>query len=120
MVRAFDRDPDLGTPLDRIGRAITMENKWRAQRYGVQASFVEPYRRVSITALAWLERLIGLLGDDDAEDVGPAQAHLREVIAGGTSADEQIRIYQGACTEGHSEHDALRAVIAWAARVTAG
>jgi carboxylate-amine ligase len=118
MVRAFDRNPDLGAPLDRVGRAITAENKWRAQRYGVQASLVDLPSRRAMTTREWLDRLVDLIGG--GEEVGPAHAHLCGVIASGTSADEQIRIFETARAEGCSDHLALRAVIEWAARETAG
>ena len=36
-VRALDRDRALNAGFDRVGRAITVENKWHAQRYGVAA-----------------------------------------------------------------------------------
>src|SRR3974377_648833 len=42
LVRALDRDRALNAGFDRVGRAISKENKWRAQRYGIAAPFVEP------------------------------------------------------------------------------
>ena len=35
LVRALDRDRGLNAGFDRVGRAISKENKWHAQRYGI-------------------------------------------------------------------------------------
>jgi carboxylate-amine ligase len=120
MVRAFDRNPDLGAPLDRIGRAITSENKWRAQRYGVRANFVEPHLRQSVTVAELLDRLVAMLGMEERDELGLAYHRLLAVIEGGSSADEQMRVYQAAVANGGSTQEALRAVVDWAGRTTAG
>ena len=52
LVRALDRDRSLNSGFDRVGRAITMENKWHAQRYGIAATFVDPFARSPLTAQA--------------------------------------------------------------------
>src|SRR5262249_25902 len=39
LVRALDRDRALNAGFGRVGRAITQENKWHAQRYGIGATF---------------------------------------------------------------------------------
>ena len=39
LVRALDRDRALNAGFDRVGRAITQENKWHAQRYGISRNF---------------------------------------------------------------------------------
>src|ERR1700682_3897729 len=50
LVRALDRDRALNAGFDRVGRAITVENKWHAQRYGVAATFVDPFARSPLGA----------------------------------------------------------------------
>ena len=49
LVRALDRDRALNAGFDRVGRAITVENKWHAQRYGIAATFVDPFARSPLT-----------------------------------------------------------------------
>ena len=55
LVRALDRDRALNAGFDRVGRAITQENKWHAQRYGVAATFVDPFARSPLTLKQWLQ-----------------------------------------------------------------
>jgi carboxylate-amine ligase len=119
LMRALDRDRSLNAGFDRVGRAITAENKWRAQRHGCAATFVEPLRRTPITAAAWLAELRDLIAPDAAafgcED---AIAHLDRIVAEGTSADRQIAIYQKARAAGRRGLTALKEVVDWAAKET--
>ena len=40
LARHLYRNPQRNEDLDAVGRAIVVENKWRAQRYGVHGTFV--------------------------------------------------------------------------------
>jgi glutamate---cysteine ligase / carboxylate-amine ligase len=40
LARRLYREPRLNADLGPVGRAIAVENKWRAQRYGVHGTFV--------------------------------------------------------------------------------
>jgi carboxylate-amine ligase len=119
LVRNFDRDKSEMPFLDRIGRGITAENKWRAQRHGVAATFVEPFRREAITCTEWLEQLLAqLAADGEALGCQSEFDHLRQIVMHGTSADEQVRVYQAAFANGATKTQALHAVVDWAARTT--
>src|SRR6201989_705850 len=77
LVRALDRDRALNAGFDRVGRAITVENKWHAQRYGIGATFVEPFRRLPVTMSEWLGEVLDFIaGDIIALDCGADIAHL--------------------------------------------
>ena len=54
LVRALDKNPALNADFDRVGRAITAENKWHAQRHGLGATFVDPFSRAPLDAATWL------------------------------------------------------------------
>ncbi|HZS64732.1 MAG TPA: carboxylate-amine ligase, partial [Xanthobacteraceae bacterium] len=58
LVRALDRDRNLNAGFDRVGRAITRENKWHAQRYGVAAIFVDAFRRQPVSAAEWFDEVL--------------------------------------------------------------
>ena len=58
LVRALDRDRALNAGFDRVGRAITVENKWHAQRYGIAATFVDPFSRSPLTLAQWLDQVL--------------------------------------------------------------
>lgn len=119
LVRAFDRDRSDTLRLNRIGRAITAENKWRAQRHGVHADFVDPDRHNAISLGAWLEEILALLRDDiDALACAAPLARLPEIVSRGASADVQMAVYHAALSEHGNAATALQAVVDWAAEET--
>jgi len=75
-----------------VERSIAVENKWRAQRYGVQGTFVS--RSGGIAVGEMLNGVLGLVAAD-AEALGCAEEveHCRTIVAEGTSADAQLRIF---------------------------
>jgi glutamate---cysteine ligase / carboxylate-amine ligase len=96
--------------LDVVDRSIAVENKWRAQRYGAQGTFVTRSGGVTVG-----EMLDGVLeqtaADADVLACVDQVEHCRAIIAEGTSADAQLRIF----TE--NEHEgveiALHKVARW-------
>ena len=119
LVRAHDRDRALNAGFDRVGRAITVENKWHAQRYGTAATFVHPFRRTPITAQQWLCEMLDFVAEDAAAlDCGSEIARLSQLVSQGTSADRQIDIYLQSKARGHRSLTALKDVIDWAAAET--
>jgi glutamate---cysteine ligase / carboxylate-amine ligase len=119
LVRAVVRDTGRHPELDRIGRAITVENKWRAQRYGIEATFVEPVRRQPIKAGAWLDQILSFLEPDIAAfDCRPEIGRLLEIVTHGTSATAQLAVYRASRAAGKPRPAALRDVVDWAARET--
>jgi carboxylate-amine ligase len=119
LVRALDRDRALNAGFDRVGRAITQENKWHAQRYGIGATFVEPFSRSPLTLVQWLDQVIDFVAEDvDAFGCAEEIRHLQAIATHGTSADRQIEIFRKAMAVGRRRLTALRQVIDWAADET--
>ncbi|RDV05545.1 carboxylate-amine ligase [Undibacter mobilis] len=119
LVRALDRDRGVNAGFDRVGRAITAENKWHAQRHGIAATFVEPFSRQPITLDQWLADIRTLIGPDiEAFGCGAEIAHLDRIVAEGTSGDRQIAMFKQASAAGRPRLHAIRAVIDWAAAET--
>jgi carboxylate-amine ligase len=119
LVRALDRDRALNAGFDRVGRAITVENKWHAQRYGIAAIFVDPFARSPLTAREWLDQVLDLLAEDI--DALGCQANIRrlsEIFAEGTSADRQTDIFTKAKAVGRQRLTAIKDVIDWVAAET--
>lgn len=92
LSRFLYANPAHNAGLDVVDRAIAVENKWRAQRYGVQGSFVTRSGGVSVG------EFLGMLVDlsaADAEALGCADEveHCREIVTRGTSADGQLKIF---------------------------
>lgn len=119
LVRALDRDRALNAGFDRVGRAITQENKWHAQRYGIAATFVEPFSRSPLTLSQWLDQVIDFIAEDiEALDCAGEIRHLHAIVAHGTSADRQIEIFGKAKSAGRRGLTALKDVVDWAASET--
>jgi len=120
LARALDRDRALNAGFDRVGRAITQENKWHAQRYGVGAVFVDPFSRSPLSTRQWLDQVADLIAADmKALDCEADIRHLDNILAEGTSADRQIDIFTTARAAGAKRLTALKEVVDWAAATTA-
>jgi carboxylate-amine ligase len=119
LLHALERDRSINAGFDRVGRAITAENKWHAQRYGLGATFIDPIRRTAIAAKQWLSEVRALTAEDaKALECEDAIALLDRIIAEGTSADRQSAIYNKAKADGRQRLTALKDVVDWAAKET--
>jgi glutamate---cysteine ligase / carboxylate-amine ligase len=92
LTRFLYLNRDHNAELDVVDRSIAVENKWRAQRYGVQGTFVT--RSGGIAVGEMLNGVLDLVAAD-AEALGCADEvdHCRQIAAQGTSADAQLRIF---------------------------
>ena len=111
LVRYLYNHPEHNGEIDSVDRAIAVENKWRAQRYGVQGTFVTRAGG-GVSVADTLDRVLELIGaDGEVLDCADQLEHCRFIVLEGTSADAQLRIF----TE--SEHEgadiALHKVIRW-------
>lgn len=100
-------------------RTLLEENRWRAQRWGVEAELADfgAGRLKPMTEL--VEELIGLVRED-AEKLGclAEVERCRKIVAEGTSADRQLRVYRAALEEGASPEEARKAVVDWLVEAT--
>ncbi|HUI12311.1 MAG TPA: carboxylate-amine ligase [Xanthobacteraceae bacterium] len=92
LARFLYGHPEHNAGLDVVDRAIAVENKWRAQRYGVQGTFVT--RSGAVRVAAMLDRVLDLVAPD-AEALGCLDQveNCRAIVVEGTSADAQLRIF---------------------------
>ena len=116
LARRLTRNPWLNRDFDAVGRAVVVENKWRAQRYGVHGTLVGEEGAITVA-----EALGQVVAEtmQDAEALG-CVAELRRcqgIADGGTSADAQLAVFE-AHGKGGSEAHALRAVTDWIAAAT--
>jgi carboxylate-amine ligase len=119
LARHLVRNPKVNADLNVVDSAIAIENKWRAQRYGIHGSFVDRRSRRAVTIPEVVESLIEQLADDAAA-LGCADeiAIARDILNRGTSADTQISVYREAEHRTGSRTEALRAVTGWLADST--
>jgi glutamate---cysteine ligase / carboxylate-amine ligase len=92
VARYLFRHPEHNAGIDVVDRSIAVENKWRAQRYGAQGTFVTRSGAVAVADM--LDRVLELIAADaEALSCGGEIQHCRSIIAEGTSADAQLRIF---------------------------
>jgi carboxylate-amine ligase len=102
--------------LDAVARAIIIENKWRAQRYGVHGTFVAEEGAVTVSEM--LERAIAdIAADADALGCTAEINRCRAIVGAGTSADAQLAVFDAQAKSGNRDA-ALRAVSEWIAAAT--
>ena len=119
LVCALDRDRALNAGFDRVGRAITRENKWHAPRYGVGAIFVDPFVRSPLSAKDGLAQVLDFIDEDvEARACRAEIARLSAIVAEGTSADQQVDIFAKATAGGRRRLMALKEVVDCAAAET--
>ena len=120
LVRYLERQPKINAGSGAASRAITSENIWRAQRYGLHGGLICERRRAMISIADIMEELIEALGDD-ANVLGCEEElrHCRVIISGGTSADMQLAIYEDAANRLSNRGQALQSVVSWLSRETA-
>jgi len=78
----------------QYSRALLMENKWRASRYGIDGMMIDfgreqevPTRALILEYLEWVDDVLDEL--DSREEV----EHIRWIMEHGTGADRQLRAY---------------------------
>lgn len=92
--------------------ALIEENRWLAQRYGIDGALVDFGKGERVPYADLLEELIELLRPD-AERLGCLDEilHAREIVRRGTSAHRQLAVFRQAIAEGASRDEALRRVV---------
>ena len=102
--------------LDAVKRAIVVENKWRAQRYGVHGTFATEDGAVTVAEM--LERVIeDTAADIQALDCTAEIRRCQAIVGAGTSADAQLAVYE-AHKQRVDREAALSAVSDWIAAAT--
>ena len=92
LARFLYAHTDHNAELNVVDRSIAVENKWRAQRYGAQGTFVT--RSGGIAVGEMLDRILDLVATDaEALNCAEQAEHCRSIIVAGTSADAQLRIF---------------------------
>ena len=91
---------------------LVRENRWRAQRYGIEQGMVDFGKGEVVPFATLLEELFELVAEDGAYFGCTAEvAHARTIVARGTSADRQLARYDAVKKLGGSEQAALVAVV---------
>jgi glutamate---cysteine ligase / carboxylate-amine ligase len=91
---------------------LLAENRWRAQRYGVEGTLFDFGKGALVPFRDLLEELLALIAED-AQALGCSAevTQTRQIATHGTSADRQVRAYEAAKAGGASQDAAMRAVV---------
>src|SRR5215204_6460989 len=114
LVRHVIRCPDLNANLSAVHRALVEENRWRAQRYGTDGTYIDLHTFEPVSFKAWLDAVILSL----AEDIGAFGSqgdiqHLRTILKRGTSAHLQLEYYRSLRKFGRKPREAIAEVTKW-------
>ncbi len=118
VARMLCRNPWLNWDMTAVSRAIVVENKWRAQRYGIEGTFAAETGEGAVTAAAMLEQVLDE-AMPHAEELGCKDEleRCRTIVGVGTSADAQLAVF-AAHEKKENRERALDAVTDWLAAAT--
>jgi carboxylate-amine ligase len=93
-------------------RMLISENGWRAQRYGISESLIDFGLGEPVPFPELVEEIIELVRSD-AEELGclAEVEHARVICRRGTSADQQLVVYNEALAGGAEPEEAMRAIV---------
>ena len=85
-------------------RALIMENKWRAARYGLDGKLIDFGKQKEVPVRDLIVEILDFVGDT-AEELGSARelSYIRHMLEHGTAADRALRVF-------NETHD-LKAVV---------
>jgi glutamate---cysteine ligase / carboxylate-amine ligase len=75
-------------------RALIMENKWRALRYGIDGKLIDFGKGTEVPLHDLMQEYFELI-DDVVDELGSRQEinYIREILNNGTGADRQLRVW---------------------------
>jgi len=108
----FHRLKEKNQRWRRYPNTLTLENRWQAQRHGVNGKLIDLGRGEMVPFADLTEELIALVRDE-AEELGclAELESLRGIAKNGSSADRQRAVYRAALVDGADGPAAMRAVV---------
>ena len=76
-------------------RALIMENKWRAARYGLDGKLIDFGRRIEVPMRDLVEEYLAFV-DDVLDELGSREQvnGIRKIVENGSGADRQLRVFR--------------------------
>ncbi len=76
-------------------RALLMENKWRAARYGLEGKLIDFGKQKEVPARDLIREYLDFV-DDVVDELGSREElnYIHEILEKGTGADRQLRVYE--------------------------
>tara|TARA_R110002095_G_scaffold216556_1_gene214548 strand:+ start:1551 stop:2741 length:1191 start_codon:yes stop_codon:yes gene_type:complete len=93
---------------------LIQENRWRAQRYGIDAGMIDFQLETNVDFSDLLQQWLAMI-EPAANELGCRQEtlHALTILSQGTSAHRQIQIYDQALSQGDNHDQAIMNVIDW-------
>jgi carboxylate-amine ligase len=114
LIAMLVRDPEHGQWRSAHTRRLIDENRWRARRDGIGAQLIDERSATALPVPQVAARLLELVAPEAEElDRGGALRGIERILADGTSADTQLRLYAQRREAGDEDRDALRVVTDW-------
>lgn len=100
-------------------RVLLMENKWRAQRWGIEGELLDLGEGCLKPVAVLVDELIAFV-HEDALILGclAEVERAKAIVVGGTSADRQLAVHHAALAAGADAAEAHRAVVDWLVEAT--
>ncbi len=119
LVATLVRNPELGAHRTTHTRRIVDENRWRAKRDGIHAQFIGQASSHATPAVDVLRELLVMIQPEvEYLECSEAVRTAASIPARGTSAHEQLRLYEARRRAGEPRERALAAVVEWLERTT--
>ena len=119
LARTLWRRPDLNADATVVTALIADENKWRAQRYGIESGFVDERQQRLVPFAEVLGSLLTLIAEDIAQLGCEAEIEgVRRILGRGTSAIRQLAVYDQARQSGARRLEAVHQVVDWLVTTT--
>jgi len=88
------------------------ENRWRAQRYGLDGSLMDFGAGELVPFADLIEELLDMVAEDsEALNCVSQLAHVRDIVKNGASAHRQLEVYKQTKADGKTHEEALDAVV---------
>ncbi len=98
---------------------LVQENRWRAQRYGIDRGLIDFGRREMVDFPDLAEEIIEITSEDaEYFDCVEEVQNIRNIIERGTSAHQQLSVYNQSINEGRSNELALVDVVKFIVKET--
>jgi glutamate---cysteine ligase / carboxylate-amine ligase len=120
LIATLVSHPELGAERSTHTRRLIDENRWYAKRDGTGAKFIDEQQQIAVPLAELLSQLFDIIGPE-ADRLGckPSLTRIESIMANGSSAHAQLRIYNERRVAGDSRNKALHHVVDWLIDTTA-
>jgi carboxylate-amine ligase len=114
LVATLVANPEMGKARSTHSRRLIDENRWRAKRDGTKADFILETSNEVVPLAKVVRHLIGAC-EEQIERLGCSDAlrPIERILNEGTSAHQQLKIYNDSRAAGDENPQALLKVIDW-------